>query len=197
MAMTPMKARLAQFPGLMWHWTCCSPAQEPVFRGLLDRLRPERILEIGTHQGVSAALLAEYGHVTTVDVLPNPVRAKVWAALGVADRITERVHKSQAGRDAEIRAGARWADLAFVDGSHLMRDVEYDFDLVTGAGCRRVFLHDYWESGEDWPDVKAFVDGLDAREGAKADVLGPSYARSAYGYRVEVHKPFAYVEVLP
>jgi hypothetical protein len=192
-----MKERLAQFSGLMWHWTCCSPAQEPVFRALLERLQPKRVIEIGTHQGVSAGLLAEYAeNVITVDVIPNPVREQVWKSLGVQGRIRGCVHKSQGGRDAEIAAAAKHADLAFVDGSHLMRDVEYDFDLVVRAGCRRVILHDYWENAEDWPDVKAFVDGVQERENRKADVYGPSYARHLSVFLTEIHKPFAYVEVV-
>jgi hypothetical protein len=179
--MTTMRERLAGVPGLMWHWTCCAPSQEPTFRALLERLNPTHVLEIGTHQGVSAGLLAEYAEsVVTVDVLPNPVREKVWGALGVRGRIVEHVHKSQAERDDAICAGAAAADLAFVDGSHLRRDVEYDFGLVVGAGCRRVILHDYWANAEDWPDVREFVDGL-----------------SEDKYAVEIHKPFAYVEVRP
>jgi hypothetical protein len=182
-----MKDRLAALPGLAWNWTCCSPKQEPVFRALLDRLRPERILEIGTHQGVSTALLAEYGEVATVDVLPNPARARVWDLLGVAGRITERVCKSQWGRDYEIREAAERADLAFIDGSHLMRDLAYDFELVTGAGCRRVILHDYWQNAEDWPDVKLFVDGIVAAHGRQGML----------SLAVEIHKPFVLITVLP
>lgn len=182
-----MKSRLAQFTGLAWNWTCCSPSQEPTFRALLERLRPARVLEIGTHQGVSAALMAEYAaEVVTVDVLPNPARDQVWRALGVRHKIADYVHKSQAGRDTAIYDGAAVSNLAFIDGSHLMRDVEYDFQLVEMAGCSRIILHDYWQSGEDWPDVKEFADGL--------------MARGCYGERrvnVEIHKPFVYVEILP
>ena len=192
-----MKQKLETLPGIAWHWTSCSPAQEPVFRGLLDQLKPQTVLEIGTHQGVSAALLAEYaGLVITVDVLPNPARAKVWDLRGVADRIEEHVHKSQAGRDGEITRAAALADLAFIDGSHLMRDIEYDFGLVVGAGCKRIILHDYWQNAEDWPDVKEFVDTIESREGAKCDVFGPCYAQTLKTYTKQIHKPFVLVEVL-
>lgn len=178
----PMKDRLKTIPGLMWNWTCCAPSQEPTFRALLDRLPSRTILEIGTHQGVSTGLLAEYAdNVITVDVLPNPLRAQVWSALGVADRIEEHVHKSQHGRDTEILRGAAKADLAFIDGSHLMRDVVHDFNLVRSQ-CARMILHDYWENAEDWPDVKEFVTGL------RNDPDG--------AYQVEIHKPFVYVEVV-
>jgi len=170
-----LKHRLRNVPGLMWHWTAGSEKQEPTFRALLDLLKPTSIVEIGTHQGVSTALLAEYAPVVTVDILPHPVRAVVWDVLGVADRITEHVCKASAGRDLTIASAVERADLVFVDGCHLMPDVERDFAL--SIPCGRVILHDYWQSAEDWPDVKAFVDRLD-----------PS------SYRTTIRPPFALVE---
>lgn len=171
-----LKEHLADI-GLAWHWTCCSPGQEPIFRALLARLRPQTVTEIGTHQGVSAALLAEYAtHVITIDVLPNPARKRVWERLCVADRIEEHVHKSSRGRDAEIARAVALSDLAFVDGSHLMPDIERDFALC--IPCGTVILHDYWLAGEDWPDVKKFVDALDLAR-----------------YEVEIQKPFVLVQV--
>lgn len=181
---------------LQWNWTSCSPQQEPIFRALLERLKPKTVLEIGTHQGVSTALLAEYSErVITVDVLPNPARAKVWQTLGVSGRIEEHVHKSQVGRDVEIVEAAHLADLAFIDGSHLMRDIEHDFRLVAHAGCKRIILHDYWENAEDWPDVKQFVDGL-----SEKGFYRQSFETGVRGFynhrlRIEIHKPFVLVEV--
>ena len=178
--MPTMRDRIsAAIPGckIAWDWTCCSPSQEPTFRSLLERLRPRVVVEIGTHQGVSAALLAEYAErVITIDVLPNPARHAVWDALGVRDKIEEHVHKSSAGRDAEIARAANVADLSFVDGSHLMPDVERDFCLVLPT--KRILLHDYWENAEDWPDVKEFVDH-----------------QIVNGFDVTIRKPFALVEV--
>ena len=173
-----MKKRLQGAVNVAWNWSSCSEAQEPIFRSILERVKPKTILEIGTHQGVSAALMAEYADVVhTVDVLPNPAREQVWAWLHVAKKITEHVHKSQAGRDGEI---SKWisqgVDLAFIDGSHLMRDVEHDYALCEAAPV--ILLHDYWQNDEDWPDVKTFCDTL-ARSGKR---------------RVTVLKPFVLVE---
>jgi predicted O-methyltransferase YrrM len=172
-----VKERLAGVPGLHWHWSAAAPDQEPIFRGILGRRRPSRIVEIGTYQGVSTALLALYAPVTTVDILPDPVRARVWDAIGVTHRITQHVCRSSAGRDATIAELVKEADLVFVDGGHLMPDVARDFGLAIACGF--VVMHDYWVDADSWPDVRQFVDGLDRTR-----------------YRVTIEKPFASIEAL-
>ena len=149
----------------------------------MEKAKPTQILEIGTHQGLSAALLAEYAPVVTVDVIPNPMRINVWEQLGVSSKITQHVCKSSIVRDTEIANAAKESDFAFVDGSHLMPDVERDFALC--GPCKRILLHDYWNNVEDWPDVKEFVDRI-AKDGYY------------HNFRVytEIHPPFAYVELL-
>jgi hypothetical protein len=181
-----LKHRLRNVPGLMWHWTAGSEKQEPVFRGLLEKIVPTRILEIGTHQGISTALLAEYADVTTVDILPNPVRAVVWDTLKPIGKITEVVCKSQGCRDAAIAAAAAGSDLVFIDGCHLWRDVEHDHGLVENVP--HAIFHDYWLNAEDWPDVKEYVDTLPSRH-------VHDYRKSARHFTVHTSPPFAWVEV--
>src|SRR5690606_3952065 len=144
---------------IMWHWTAAAKNQEQKFRAFLDELRPTRIVEIGTHQGVSAALLAEYAPVTTMAIWPDKVGQRVWRKRRRRRAITELVFRSSRARDEAIAAAVAEADLAFVDGCHLMPDVVRDFDLT--IPCGRVILHDYWHSDESWPDVREFVDALD------------------------------------
>ena len=75
-----------------------------------------------------------------------------------------------------------------------MRDIEYDFGLVVGAGCKRIILHDYWQSAEDWPDVKGFVDAL-VEKGFYKQSFGPGIRGFCnHHVRVEIHKPFVLVE---
>jgi len=176
----PIMVRVAKIPGVIWNGSACTGVHEETFRAILELRQPKAVLEIGTHQGVSAALLTEYADtVVTFDVFQNKTRALVWDLLGCAGKITERVHMAQKVRDTEIAGAAKISDLAFIDGSHLMNDVALDFRLVTGGGCRRIIMHDYWPSGRSWPDVKEFVDALDTSM-----------------YSVELHPPFVYVEVL-
>ncbi len=165
--MPTIKERLGALANqVQWNWSSCVPWQEEVFRQLLSRIPGDpatrRIVEIGTHNGVSAALLAEYGIVATIDVLPNPLRMPIWEHLGLVNRITSYVFKSQDQRDDRIIEECKYATLAFIDGGHLMGDVEYDFDLTNECPIR--IFHDYWQDETDWPDVHKFVDNLDPKE---------------------------------
>jgi SAM-dependent methyltransferase len=143
---------------LAWNSTACNGKQEETFRGLLEGIKPKLVLEIGTHQGISTALLAEYAEkVVTVDIIPNALCKSIWQYLGVAEKIESHVFMSQQVRDDLIVNTAVKADLIFIDGGHLMRDVEYDFSLCS---CTTVLFHDYWDSEKSWPDIKEFVDSL-------------------------------------
>lgn len=165
--MTAIQDRLkTSVPEIHWHMSAVGKKHEPTFRRLIEQVNPTRIVEIGTHHGVSAALLAEYAPVTTIDIFPSSVRDKTWRALGVADRITSHVALSSAERDRLIREAVVGADLAFVDGGHLMPDVIRDFDLTIPCGA--VVLHDYWVSDNSWPDVRDFVNGLEGYDVTKA-----------------------------
>lgn len=111
-----------------------------------------RILEIGTCRGVSACILAQRGHVTTLDVRGYPETDAVLAMLGGGERI-ERI----VGPEHEARARVSGAfDLAWIDGNHSRDAVERDF-----AFCRQftdaVIFHDYLPR---IPGVMAAVNAL-------------------------------------
>ncbi len=157
-----------------WNWSAASAKQEPIFRGILKQ-NPGPVVEIGTHQGVSTALIAQHAPVSTFDVLPNADRRTLWRGLRVMGQITSEVHKSRAGLDAGIRQAARGANLAFIDGGHLAPDVAHDFELVSDVPT--IVFHDYRLNAEDWPDVRAFVDALPRDQ-----------------WTVEIRSPFAIVK---
>lgn len=161
---------IRKMKGLAWNWTAAEAKQEAHFRSVIESRRPKAIVEIGTHEGVSAALLAEYAPVRTFDILPNPTRKKVWDAARPRHAIYEEIHTSSSKRDAAISSAIAVADLAFVDGCHLMPDVERDFGLCIPCGF--VVLHDYWQTPGDWPDVKLFVDRL-PRDQYSVQIKGP------------------------
>lgn len=172
--MTTIRDRLKDVPEIHWHMSACDKKHEPVFRWMLERVKPTKILEIGTHHGVSAALMAEYAPVVTIDIFGSTVREKTWSALGVKDRIESHVCVSSQVRDATITKALKGVDLAFVDGGHLMPDVERDFALT--IPCGNVLMHDYWASEKAWPDVRDFVDSLEGQ------------------YRITRKTPFALVQ---
>ena len=153
--------------------------QEPEFRALLGALRPGRMIEIGTRHGVSAALFAEYAEVvTTIDIALSPESyrewtRKVWAEAGTADRIRPFLAAGSTGKECNASKAAflreQEFDFAFIDGSHITREVVFDFDCLKRCGC--ILFHDYKPEGgefsdcpnERYPGIAAFIDSLAPR----------------------------------
>ena len=101
------------------------------------------IIEIGTHNGLSAAVLTEYGRrVFTFDIaLRNS--EYVWNLLRVRHKISSFVGTGIKYEIDYIRH--EWKDLnfnfAFVDGWHEYYSTKADFEMV--KFCGRVLFHDY------------------------------------------------------
>lgn len=133
--------------------------QEQEFRRVLEKAKPKIAIEIGTYQGASTALIAEYADIVyTIDVLKDweDTQTKVWKACGVSDKIYRfTVHSTPLKKAI---ADAIRFDFAFVDGSHMMEGLKADFDLV--KRCNNVLFHDYWLNNGSWDDVVDFVDTL-------------------------------------
>jgi hypothetical protein len=141
--------------GVWWHWTALN--QEPIFRYFLEKAKPKIALEIGTFQGLTAALLAEYAQeVYTIDVVPYPAQEQIWQFCGCRDKVKNFVCKSTK-KKAELIKSIPF-DFAYIDGSHLMENIKVDYDFT--QHCKHLLFHDYWQNSEDWQDVKEFVDGL-------------------------------------
>lgn len=159
---------------LQWGWTAAAVTQAPTLEKILQRVQPKRVLEIGTHQGLSTAFIAGYvERVITLDIVGNDMRDRVWQSAAVKHKIQDHVIKSQLERDSFILKTAPRVDMVFIDGNHLMDDVKKDYEL--SRGCKNLLFHDYWDS-EDWPDVKAFIDALKPLQ------------------NVTIYKPFALVQ---
>lgn len=159
-------------PKINWAWTAVS--QEDTFRYFLDKIKPKKVLEIGTFNGVSTALLAEYADVVhTVDILEQPwMTNAVWTHCGCKDKVKSYIVKSTK-KKRELIASLDF-DFAYIDGSHLEENILVDFDVA--KKCKRMLFHDYWKRENDWDDVRYFIDGLQ-------------------GVKKEIKQPFAYVEI--
>jgi hypothetical protein len=130
---------------------------EPFIDQLVRILQPKSVLEIGTYRGLSAALWASLvERVVTVDIAEKPIAREVWKKIGVQDKISYHIISS----DAEKRNIARSQkfDLAFVDGDHRERGVQFDFESVNH--CRWVLFHDYKPNNPNYHGLVKFVDGL-------------------------------------
>lgn len=130
---------------------------EEIFKRFLLRKPVKVALEIGTYNGLSAAFIAQYAEmVITIDVVQNPMRGKIWNALGLKsrDKIIDFVIDNETQKQRIIKQFK--FDVAFVDGNHFGEYPRTDFEMV--KHCGRVILHDYHK---DFPDVVNFVDSLD------------------------------------
>jgi hypothetical protein len=124
---------------------------------LASILRPRRVLEIGTLHGLSAALWAQLAErVTTIDIQASTVAPVVWNKLGVADKISYRIVKSNEEKRQIVKAEN--FDLAFVDGDHSHAGVKADFACV--ARCGAVLFHDYKPKNWRFRGLVTFIDSL-------------------------------------
>ncbi len=138
---------------------------EAMILGLLNAVKPKHVLEIGTLNGLSAVLWAQYAEkVTTIDIADREIRPKVWDFMGVKSKIlpylaTDDEDKKNYIEEIEF-------DLAFIDGLHTGEAVAYDFECVKKCGC--VLFHDYKPVGEGFeectnerfPGIVATVDSV-------------------------------------
>jgi predicted O-methyltransferase YrrM len=150
-----------------------NPGDRRALYSLICGLKPERVLEVGTHIGASTLYIARalkhavpHGHVTTVDILDvNDPAAGSWkkvglkqaprdfaSQLGCLDRITFIAQPAQ-----EFMAlGGEGYDFIFLDGDHTPRAVYEEMaaalKILRPGGV--ILLHDYY------PDARPlFPDG--------------------------------------
>jgi hypothetical protein len=124
---------------------------------LASILRPRRVLEIGTLHGLSAALWAQLtDHVTTIDIHASTLAPLIWDRLGVSNKITYRIVKSN--EEKRQIAAAEDFDLAFVDGDHTHTGAKIDFECVERCGA--ALFHDYKPNNWRFRGLVKFIDSL-------------------------------------
>jgi hypothetical protein len=132
-------------------------SHEPWMVDLASILRPRRVLEIGTLHGLSAALWAQLAdQVTTIDIHESTLAPLVWDRLGVSNKITYRIVKSN--EEKRQIAAAEEFDLAFVDGDHTHSGAKTDFACVERCGA--ALFHDYKPNNWRFRGLVKFIDSL-------------------------------------
>ena len=164
--------------------TCLSRAEE--FRYFLSKAPIKLAVEIGSHKGLSANVLAEYAdRVVTIDV-------KDWGKWNVAEEKLHKVERIIISSEAEERAilDSLNFDFAFIDGDHHAEAVIKDFDMV--RKCGRVLFHDYWFIGEE----NAINRDLGLKDGEGViNCRETKEAIDSLGLNLEIKIPFAYFDI--
>jgi len=175
------------------HWSIIDDDGEVVLRRLVETLFPGRkdlrIIEIGTHQGVSAAILAEYGIVHTFDVVDWSYRDEIIEHLGAGHRIVFSLVPTSnhgkglptgAARTKIIEEGNEWLsvelrsrtfDFVFIDGNHDYDSVVSNFESVNHCGC--VIFHDYRHEPLHKDRTVRFVDSVEREYGGTITRMEP------------------------
>ena len=132
---------------------------------LKDMGKFDDVIEIGTHNGLSAAVLTQYcRRVFTFDICCRN-GDMVWDMLGVRDKISLFVGTPEM-IETEIKyIQEEWNlrkvplnfNLAFVDGGHHEWEVWHDFEMVKFTG--KVLFHDYYTVA----DCKRVCDKIGAK----------------------------------
>ncbi len=152
-----------------------SQGQTDLFDYFIKKKDRKVVVEIGTHEGLTAQFLAERCvRVETFDVRDYIMKYKFWYDNNPKRNIDFHLIENDIEK-AELLNKMEF-DFAFVDGNH-GASVVTDFELVKKCGC--VLFHDYNNQSpggiKNYKHVIGLVDGLPRDE-------------------VEIKPPFAYWE---
>ena len=136
-----------------------------IFMNFVADLKPKNVIEIGTYNGISTALMASIAeHVYTFDIAYRDAEF-VLNLFGLRHKVSIIV-ASQKEIDFQIgcisnKDTSYWRDnivfdFAFVDGAHDYQSTKHDFELVSFTG--RVLFHN-----ADWPPVRKFINEIGAK----------------------------------
>jgi hypothetical protein len=110
-----------------------------------------KILEVGTHYGLSAismALGAAESEVLTVDMVPYIEASENWRTFGLWNRIFPLVGDSR----ALLPRMTGHYDMAFLDGDHEFDTVICDIENAAQL-CKVIAIHDTNNMGDMWSKV--------------------------------------------
>ena len=171
---------LSAFDDLPWQM---DPGERAALEGLLCQVRPDLAIEIGTAEGGSLRLLAQYSrHVHSFDLVapPNDVHELTNVSTHTGDS-----HLLLAGVLAELADAGRNVDFVMVDGDHSADGVERDVrDLLASDAVRTtvIVLHDTMND-----EVRAGLARIDFANEPKVALFEPEFVAGRLHYRGGLH----------
>jgi hypothetical protein len=131
---------------------------ENSLRHFLNGKKFKTIIEIGTYQGVSTAILSEYAEkVHAIDIVDLPLRKDIFKYLGVnnvefhkckIDFLDKKKMVQKIMKEEQV-------DLVFIDGDHWGDAIKQEFEMV--KSIPNILIHDYEEA---FPVVYDFCNNL-------------------------------------
>ena len=132
----------------------------------MKKYKPKVILEIGTFNGVSSALMSQYAKkIYTMDILDRPIRNRIYKALNI-NNVDFKLVENNEDKKKYIKElfEKENIDFVFIDGNHWGEEVAIDFYAT--EQCKKILFHDYSPA---FPGVYDFVNG---RQGWTRDIRG-------------------------
>jgi len=156
---------IEKFGGVINHMSCIYLRQgEKHLRSFLEELKPmDTIIEIGTYQGVSACILAEYAKkVYTFDIKEKELTGNIINFLNITNIASIIMSESSIKKYIKDLFKHQKIDLCFIDGEHFNGEIEQDFEMC--KECKNILIHDYA------PSFKEVYDFANNLKGYKKDV---------------------------
>lgn len=127
-----------------------------------------KVLEIGTCQGISTAILAQMDKVksvTTIDVEYSRVAENLWRKFEIFSKISYGIVENEIEKMDLLKDDH--FDVGFIDGDHTMMGVISDY-MTLKEICNVIVFHDY----NRIEDVTIAIDTI-LRESVECDIYEP------------------------
>lgn len=173
-----------------------SRAEKHCLINLMETLRPDYSIEIGTYQGGSLQVISKYStNVTTIDISDSP-KNKLQSKFDNVEFVVNESHKELTSLFKRIEAEGRALNFVLVDGDHTKTGVYRDLEAILSYPHQHdlvIILHDSFN-----PDCRKGMKAIDYQKYPQVSyveldyICGSFWANSTYR---EMWGGFAMVKV--
>lgn len=132
--------------------------------GVIEALRPEVVLEVGTNFGRTARAIAaalaknKMGHLTTVDMVNFEIHTSGALRENEKDLVTQVIGKLPDAYAQEPLASMQGIDVAFLDAGHTAEEIARDIEFVEAHRADRCTVLVDNATDSQWPGVREFFE---------------------------------------